>query len=459
MTGCQHADLSPSPVSSGISARHLSVAAGQPPGLLPDYGAPAATDALSAKAAGTTPASGTPGANSYRAYPPSCAAYPLPDKPTGPTYSATISALANPIISASSGIFFSSSETLTVTVWRLPCSSSGAPVPYNSSGAQNAITLVRLDRADDSVTTTLPMMPLLLVSQGSIDFTSAKSYVRLASEPNSVLSDRRYGNPYDLFKTSTTYALENYPSADAGHFNFNEAFTLRAAGGTGSAVDISVPAYAPTSETYPGAGAPMPFDGYAAKQWIADNQGLLMQVTEQQDARGVTFRQLVTDLEIQNPGGSSEWLFANQTFPTGATSVTANLNYRVDAQTLKPWGTAEYVLVDCNHLDVTYTPSADLPADAPAQDLSGTMFATIPDAFVQRIHRAAETFTRANMEFTLAINPKDAEILIPALRGDEMFKDIRVNEDHALPSGGFKITARDLEVEDFPQLLGAGDDE
>mgnify|MGYP006272219993 FL=1 len=94
-----------------------------------------------------------------------------------------------------------------------------------------------------------------------------------------------------------------------------------------------------------------------------------------------------------------------------------------------------------------------------AQDLSGTMFATIPDAFVQRIHRAAETFTRANMEFTLAINPKDAEILIPALRGDEMFKDIRVNEDHALPSGGFKITARDLEVEDFPQLLGAGDDE
>lgn len=94
-----------------------------------------------------------------------------------------------------------------------------------------------------------------------------------------------------------------------------------------------------------------------------------------------------------------------------------------------------------------------------AQDLSGTMFATIPDAFVQRIHRAAETFTRANMEFTVAINPKDAEILIPALRGDELFKEIKVNEDPGLPSGGFKITARDLEVEDFPQLLGAGDEE
>ena len=94
-----------------------------------------------------------------------------------------------------------------------------------------------------------------------------------------------------------------------------------------------------------------------------------------------------------------------------------------------------------------------------AQDLAGTMLATIPDAFVERIHRAAETFTRAGMEFSLAINPKDAEILIPALKGDDLFKEIKVNEDPALPSGGFKISARDLEVEDYPQLLGAGDEE
>ena len=94
-----------------------------------------------------------------------------------------------------------------------------------------------------------------------------------------------------------------------------------------------------------------------------------------------------------------------------------------------------------------------------AQDLAGTMLATIPDAIVQRIHRAAETFTRAGMEYSLAINPKDAEILIPALKGDDLFKDIKVNEDPNLPSGGFKISSRDLEVEDFPQLLGAGDEE
>lgn len=93
-----------------------------------------------------------------------------------------------------------------------------------------------------------------------------------------------------------------------------------------------------------------------------------------------------------------------------------------------------------------------------AQDLSGAMFATIPDVFVQRIHRAAETFTRAGMDYTLAINPKDAEILIPVLKGDDLFKEIKVNEDPGLPSGGFKITSRDLEVEDFPQLIGGGDD-
>jgi len=94
-----------------------------------------------------------------------------------------------------------------------------------------------------------------------------------------------------------------------------------------------------------------------------------------------------------------------------------------------------------------------------AQDLAGTMLANIPDAIVQRIHRAAETFTRAGMEYSLAINPKDAEILIPALKGDDLFKEIKVNEDPTLPLGGFKISSRDLEVEDFPQLIGAGDEE
>lgn len=93
-----------------------------------------------------------------------------------------------------------------------------------------------------------------------------------------------------------------------------------------------------------------------------------------------------------------------------------------------------------------------------AQDLAGMMLSTIPEDFVARIHRAAETFTRANMEYTLTINSHDAAFLIPALKGDELFASIRVIEDAALPAGGFKLSARDLEVEDYPELLGAGDD-
>ena len=92
-----------------------------------------------------------------------------------------------------------------------------------------------------------------------------------------------------------------------------------------------------------------------------------------------------------------------------------------------------------------------------AQDLAGSMFATIPEIFVERIRRAAETFTRAGMEFSLAINNKDAQVLMPSLKGDDLFKTIRVTEDPELPSGGFRLSARDLEVEDVPELLGAGD--
>jgi len=339
----------------------------------PNFVATSAATASSAKAAGSASTPGTPMANIYRAYPPSCASYPLPDKPSGPTYTGTATAFANPT-GYYNGWYFSGTEALTITVWRLPCSSSGAAVPYNTAGAKNAMTLVRIDRANDSTTATVPIMPQILVFQGDIDASNAgaKKNVRLATEPNTVLSDRKFGSAYDLLATSTTFVLENYLGSDAAHFNFNDTFMLQVNAGSGAAT-INVPAYAPTPDTYPTAGAPLPFDGYAGKQWIATDHGLLVQVTEQYDSSGAMFRQLVTDLEIQNPDGTSQWLFANRKFDAGATSVTANLNYRTDAQTLMPWGTAKYVLVDCNHLDVTYTPMENLPEDAPAQDLSGTV--------------------------------------------------------------------------------------
>ena len=89
-----------------------------------------------------------------------------------------------------------------------------------------------------------------------------------------------------------------------------------------------------------------------------------------------------------------------------------------------------------------------------AQDLTGTVFATIPDLFIERIRKASDLFTRANAEFTLTINSQDAQHLMPALRGEELFKAIKIVEDANLPKGGFRLTSRDLEMEDIPEMLG-----
>ena len=94
-----------------------------------------------------------------------------------------------------------------------------------------------------------------------------------------------------------------------------------------------------------------------------------------------------------------------------------------------------------------------------AQDLAGNVFATIPELFIDRIKKSADMFTRAGSEFTLAINSKDAQALMPALRGEDLFKAIKIIEDQDLPNGGFRLTGRDLEVEDIPEMLGLAEEE
>ena len=87
-----------------------------------------------------------------------------------------------------------------------------------------------------------------------------------------------------------------------------------------------------------------------------------------------------------------------------------------------------------------------------AQELAGDMLAVIPDSFIERIRLASEMFSRSGAEFSLAINARDAQVLMSALRGHEVFKTIKIIEDHDLPEGGFRIVSRDLEFEDVPEL-------
>jgi flagellar biosynthesis/type III secretory pathway protein FliH len=88
-----------------------------------------------------------------------------------------------------------------------------------------------------------------------------------------------------------------------------------------------------------------------------------------------------------------------------------------------------------------------------AQDLFGTVFAEMPDRFVERIKSAAASFTKAGGEFTLSLNPHDHMSLAGALKGEALFRDIRVEEDMELAPGAFRLSSRELEYEDSPSML------
>lgn len=350
------------PLSAEAAAAHAAAAATQPQLSRVRAAHPATTEstaAITPKTMGTTTYPGTPMANGFRAYPPSCAADPLPDKASGPTYSSRVKLYAR----GSNGAAYT--ETVTATVWRLACSSSGSTPPYNPTGAYNAITLLRIDRdaqyeGDADIA---PTFPLVQVAQGSIGFSSAKSLVRLPTEPNTVIADTSFDSPiYD----STTYVLENYPYNGAGYFTFSDAFSIRLSDGINTPLTLNIPAYNPTRSSYPDAFAPLPLDGYAAAQWASSNEGLLVQVSEQYDSSGRMTRQLIFDLLTRDLNGNPLWLVGNAAFPVGATSVNVDTIYLGPGLTHVPWGKVKVVMPSCGELDVTFTPNARLPAPIPS---------------------------------------------------------------------------------------------
>lgn len=87
-----------------------------------------------------------------------------------------------------------------------------------------------------------------------------------------------------------------------------------------------------------------------------------------------------------------------------------------------------------------------------AQDLFGAVFAEMPEVFVERIKTAAEMFTKAGADFTLAMNPHDMLSLQELMQENEIFEKIRIIEDDSLQSGSFHLSSRDLDYEDAPVL-------
>ncbi|HEU4664535.1 MAG TPA: hypothetical protein VFS55_10930 [Dokdonella sp.] len=316
------------------------------------------------KAMGNDVYPGTPLANEFRAYPPSCAAWPLPDKASGPTQTARVRLYTRNSVGQALN-----PETVTMTLWRIACSSSGAETPYNTDGGYNAMTLLRIDRdsANEGHTDYFPTFPSLRVQQGNVGYDDVESFVRAATEPNTFTADFQFDTP--VF-SSTTFVLENYNfDADYQHY-YSYAYKLQVnpyTGSTGDIAEFNVAAYLPAQGTYPDAFAPLPLDGYSAAQWINTqfNEGLLVQMTEQPQSNGSTVRQLVFDLLTEDLNGDPLWLVGNAPFNVGQTSITVDVNYLGNGLSQLPYGSATFEVRDCNHLDVTFAADANLPNPIP----------------------------------------------------------------------------------------------
>ena len=353
------------PLSSAADASRAAAVANRPQLSHVRMSQPASTDsAATPKAMGTQIYPGTPGANAFRAYPPSCAADPLPDKSSGPTSSKRV-----PLYTTDGDQNNEyAPEMVTVTVWRIACSSSGNTPPYNPTGAYNAMTLMRIDRDAqyEGDTSVWPTFPVVQVAQGNIGFDNeSASLIRVPTEPNTVIADTPFDSPIYY---STTYVLENYPYQGAGYFTFSDAFTLRLNPVTTSSAvtDFSMAAYSPTPASYPDAFAPLPLDGYAAAQWINGDEGLLVQISEQYDSSGKMTRQLVFDLLTADLDGNPIWLVGNAGFPVGATSLNVDTIYLGAGLSHQPWGKVNIQMPSCGALDVTFTPNSGLPAPIPS---------------------------------------------------------------------------------------------
>ncbi|MEO7063199.1 MAG: hypothetical protein ABI082_05405 [Dokdonella sp.] len=341
--------------------------------------AAAAPSGMNTKAMGQYVYPGAPMANPYRAYPPSCAAYPLPDKASGPAN--TIYTVRMPLFTRDPAGNPLPPETVTVTVWRMACSSTGSQTPYNTDGGYNAMTLMRIDRdpANDHHTDFYPTFPVLQVKQLGVGYDDTASLVRAANEPNTVLSDGMFDAP---LIDSATYVLENFNYGAAFNHQYSLAFNFRIDPSANNApkVEFQIPAYSPSPSTYPDAYNPLPLDGYMSGTWYDPShsgEGIQIEVAEQLTGSGHVVRPLVFSWYTYDASGTPFWISGNGIIdPNNPTIVTAGANYTTgggfagnfnpSAATLHPWGTITFQFVNCNTIQFNYQSASGLPAGVPS---------------------------------------------------------------------------------------------
>ena len=308
----------------------------------------------------TATLSGPRTANPYRAYPPSCLADPLPDTPSGPSTSFQM-----PLYSRDTGGNPVTPETVTITLWRMACSSSGNLTPYNTDRGANSALLMRIERSSAS-TDTFPTFPFITSNQGN----TTGNLVRAAMEPNTVVSDGPYDAP---ILVDTTYVLENYPYSGSGLTYFNYDFTLNIdpvidATCTGCQ-SLNINGYQPDAQNYPAAFQNLPIDGYMSSSYFDpahNGEGFLLEVY---DNPGGTTRTVFAAWYTYDPLGIPFWLVSQGSVQVGGNAVTGAPVYYFDdggfagdfgsSSTLHNWGTMSLSWANCNEVTFSYNGATD----------------------------------------------------------------------------------------------------
>jgi hypothetical protein len=368
---CPLVSAAPAPTGAEAAAKHAAAGRAARERLIRAEvahakAAPASADGTAEVAA---TGSGPRVANEFRAYPPSCLADPLPTTPTHALASFPMQLysrddLGQPV----------DPETVQITLWRVPCSSSGNLTPYNVDGGANSALLMRIDRDSDNDgdQTHFPTFPQLSSDQGN----STGNYVRAAMEPNTVVSDGPYDAP---IYTSTTYVLENYPYDGVGYTYFNYDFSLVIDpvfdfNCTGCQT-VDIDGYVPTQQDYPAAFQNLPIDGYMSSAWYDPahaGEGLVVEIYNNADG---TTRTIFAAWYTYDANGIPFWLIAQGVAPMGS-NVFANVPvYYYDGGgfagdfsgiTTHDWGTMNIRFPSCAEMSFDYSGSADAIEGGPA---------------------------------------------------------------------------------------------
>lgn len=367
---CPFVSAETAQVPSGAAQAHASAGLARMKQMAKMAQTPRGEQAAGIDAVNSTTQSGPRLANPYRAYPPSCLADPLPSAASQPATSFQM-----PLYTRDSNGNAQTPETVTVTIWRLACSSSGNLTPYNTDHGSNAALLMRIDR-DSSVnghTDVFPTFPSLTSNQG----TTTGNLVRAAMEPNTVVSDGPYDAPIYV---STTYVLENYPYSGFGITLFNYDFTFLIdpvidASCTGCQ-SININGYAPTPSTYPAAFQPLLIDGYMSSVYYDpahSGEGFVLEIF---DNPGNTSRTVFAAWYTYDPLGLPFWIIGQGVVNIGQNVMTSQPVYYytgggfagdfgagVDSHT---WGTITMSWANCSTVNFTYNGATDSTVNGPS---------------------------------------------------------------------------------------------